>query len=1211
MQEMRDVSLRVPLSIVVAIGLCAWPSGSARADRPASKWERRLAEALANWNCGDNPSRLQALSKLRRLGYRSAPAVELLIPALSHPDTEIRSQTAAVIGQIGLAAERANTKLIALLKDPSRDVRAAAAQALTRTGPDPKEVIPPLLASLRTDPDGVAEPAITILASCGESSMEVALDLSRSDDPRLAAVGLQAITRVGPLSAPPITELIASLRRPPPELRELAATALGQIGKPAIGRLLQALRDPDPNVRGGAARALELMGKQAAAAVPALIGALADREPVDDPIPTSNVGNEDGGEPADRDPKGYHAALVAIGPAAFAPLLRELDCADHARRERALRAIACFRQQGRAAVPRLIGLLSHPEIRLEAAAALGRIGGPARAAIPMLTAALKNRDPAYRLQAVNSLGLIGRNWSGNRPGEQTFPASAVGALAGAVDDIDPRLRIEAVRTIGRIGPHAAHVSLRLAPLLRGSDNKMRLLALRVFPAMGRKARLPLTEIVACLEDADCRLRLAAAEAIRDQDLQSEIVLNGLLCTLHDPVADVRAKAAFKLALTNAKNGICTSESEFYQVDVGGEMLATSPRAGEVLRKALADPDASVRAAVAYLLPVFKEQARESIPPLIDRLKDTSPVVRVAAAAALGQFGPAAHGALPALLSALEDTGKTQVSGFTVSTKAALAIQQIGTEDHGAVCNRLLGLLDDRRQEVRETAAATLTAVKSSVGPRLFETLADAKASKAMRSQLLAILAGESPELPGDNGAPLRAGPECRAAIPVLRQMAEDADQETRIRALGLLGHLEPARQSRAKLLLDIVRQVEGIPPNLAPDLGEPAPLEIDDLIKGLHDPDEDVRAVAAAALAQFADDLPRRDDVAAEKQDVPAEDRKALGDQADLRNHIVDALLPLLDDPDTQARCAALWALGVFGPGDKQQVAKIVPKLIEIARDRSSRLPPESWVAEALPQSRQGMDADAEETGRGAPIRLVAFETLGLYGEKAAGGVSVLIDALKGDEPSVREAAAEALGAIGPGARAAVPLLIELLQTESEPMRGRPRKAGMRNWADAAESLKVAAASALSRIGRDARAAVPLLISAAEQGSQPVQLAAIEALATIGSEDPKAVESLGKAMCDQFDESLASRAATALAAMGNAAVPVVARLMEERDPDIRFRAARMLAGVGPAAAAAVPSLERAAGDPDPDVRNAVDDALKKIRDPLLRAEGESGSEHPE
>ena len=157
-----------------------------------------------------------------------------------------------------------------------------------------------------------------------------------------------------------------------------------------------ALRDRDSKVRGGAALALEKMGQQAKLAVPALIAALADTVPPDDPkLPREKVSDEwrRDGEPR---PTGYYAAIKAIGAAAVPALLEQLHHSDRPSRILALRAIGFLEADAKAAIPRLTVLLNDPALRDAAADALGWIGQDARAAIPTLLECLKNSDAAVR-----------------------------------------------------------------------------------------------------------------------------------------------------------------------------------------------------------------------------------------------------------------------------------------------------------------------------------------------------------------------------------------------------------------------------------------------------------------------------------------------------------------------------------------------------------------------------------------------------------------------------------------------------------------------------------------------------------------------------------------------------------------------------------------------------------------------------------------------
>ena len=194
---------------------------------------------------------------------------------------------------------------------------------------------------------------------------------------------------------------------------------------------------------------------------------------------------------------------------------------------------------------------------------------------------------------------------------------------------------------------------------------------------------------AVLRDADRRVRLAAAKAIAGSDLDSDAVIAGLIAALKDPNAEVRAAAAGRLVCTNGKGGFSLEEGSLDQAEADSTALARSPTAAACLRAALADPDRRVRAAAAYILPVFKKEAASAIPLLIERLSDPAVTVRVAAAKSLGQFGKAARPALAALIHALADPGGIHVNRFNVSTKAADAVLAISPGDHELVFDRLL------------------------------------------------------------------------------------------------------------------------------------------------------------------------------------------------------------------------------------------------------------------------------------------------------------------------------------------------------------------------------------------------------------------------------------------------------------------------------------------------------------------------------------------
>lgn len=218
-----------------------------------------------------------------------------------------------------------------------------------------------------------------------------------------------------------------------------------------------------------------------------------------------------------------------------------------------------------------------------------------------------------------------------------------------------------------------------------------------------------------------------------------------------------------------------------------------------------------------------------------------------------------------------------------------------------------------------------------------------------------------------------------------------------------------------------------------------------------------------------------------------------------------------------------------------------------------------------------------------------AMETLVRIGKPA---VEPLIAALNDDVPAIRTGAAEVLGKIKDG-RATEPL-IQALEDET----GRVREK---------------AAEALGRI-KDGRAVEPL-IQALKDETWGVREKAIEALAKIGK---SAVPPLVEALEDE-DVRVRTEAARALqelswrpkdpshkasyliarkdwdelVRLGRPAVGSLVKVLKDKEPGVREKAARTLGEMGDVAA--VESLTESLEDTESIVREAAQKALDKIK----------------
>ena len=221
------------------LALAGAGSGEGRSDELPRPIDPRVPRSMNEWKQGDRQGRIKAISRLGRLGHRSAPVVPDLISGLSDPVPEIRAATAEALGHIASSASAANPALISALRDPERKVRVAAAMALTRTRPDAGQAIPALAASLRADPVGFEEHAVEVLAAMGEPVVPAAIELLREANPKLPPIGAQVLIRLGAASGAAVPHLIEAFHRPEQETREFAAQALAFVGEPAIDPIIR------------------------------------------------------------------------------------------------------------------------------------------------------------------------------------------------------------------------------------------------------------------------------------------------------------------------------------------------------------------------------------------------------------------------------------------------------------------------------------------------------------------------------------------------------------------------------------------------------------------------------------------------------------------------------------------------------------------------------------------------------------------------------------------------------------------------------------------------------------------------------------------------------------------------------------------------------------------------------------------------------------
>jgi HEAT repeat protein len=366
------------------------------------------------------------------------PAVRVLMPALmdslKNKDALVRVNALVVLGQMGQAAKASIPEIARALQDKDMGVRMEAVLTLGEMGPAAKSTIPALLGALKDDELRLLEPLVSVtLGNIGASAVPALTKALGDKDARQRRTAAYALGLIGPRAERAVGGLTEALGDEEVDLRALAAKALGRIGseaKEALPKLEAALKDKDARVRVNAALALfQVDGRTAG--LPVLQQALADTAP--------HLREQ------------ACAALAVLGvKAAPASALLLKTMRDGEARVRALCAEALGNLPESAKVQtRLTEALSDKdeEVRLSAARALwknrGAPGEPGKL-VELVTAGLESDKPAVRKRAAQVLGEFG---AGAR--------AAVPGLLQALRDREGAVREAAAAALRRIDPKAA------------------------------------------------------------------------------------------------------------------------------------------------------------------------------------------------------------------------------------------------------------------------------------------------------------------------------------------------------------------------------------------------------------------------------------------------------------------------------------------------------------------------------------------------------------------------------------------------------------------------------------------------------------------------------------------------------------------------------------------------------------------------------------
>jgi HEAT repeat protein len=385
-----------------------------------------------------------------------------------------------------------------------------------------------------------------------------------------------------------------------------------------------------------------------------------------------------------------------------------------------------------------------------------------------------------------------------------------------------------------------------------------------------------------------------------------------------------------------------------------------------------------------------------------------------------------------------------------------------------------------------------------------------------------------------------------------------------------------------------------------------AEVDVSGLINSLRSPTESVRleaidrlgragpeaAEAVGALTRLLED---------ESAMVRAHAAQALGHVGAPAKPSVQALASLITDEDGHVRRAAVQAIADIRPGPEVGVPIIV-KVLEDA-DPAARIRALNALAE------QGKEAVTPLTEALEKEQAVYWACLVLseIGPDAEDAVPALIKVLDDKRPGVRREAILALAAIGEASAPARDALVEALDCEINNVVATYALGKIGAVPPAAEKkiaknargddgvLAAVSLWALARLHPDdaalERRSVRRLAEFLKSDDPRQREAAARALIELDP-DPQIARPVIKKVMDGASPEVLNAAMDAMAGLGEKVLPRMIEALEA--PEVRARAAAIIARIGAKAKRAVPALVDALADPDPQTRNEILFALAAI-----------------
>jgi HEAT repeat protein len=242
-----------------------------------------------------------------------------------------------------------------------------------------------------------------------------------------------------------------------------------------------------------------------------------------------------------------------------------------------------------------------------------------------------------------------------------------------------------------------------------------------------------------------------------------------------------------------------------------------------------------------------------------------------------------------------------------------------------------------------------------------------------------------------------------------------------------------------------------------------------------------------------------------------------------------------------------------------------------------------------------------------AATQIKAVNDLCEMGVQAKAAIPALIKSLSNSNQELQWRAAAALSEMGPEAKDAVPALIKGLKSDDPLVRGHsahaleeigtasqsavPTLAAMLN--DKETHVRRAAIDALVGIHPEPKVLVPILKTALEQSDMDPSIT-VPAMNALGEAGDLGMQALVDELKNDKARYWAVLALAGTGAKGKAAVPELAKIVADPDPEMRMQTLIALGEIGPDSKTVLPAIVKALGDKESSVRYGATFALGKI-----------------